>query len=111
MRKEENMTKEERRQYMREYYHRNKQKILEQQREKYATDKDYREMKIENAHTYAIQNKSKVKETKQKYYEQNKEKIKEYFDDYYTQNQDKINTKRKEKRGKEKIVRQDFSGS
>lgn len=109
MRKEEIMTKEERRIYAREYYHKHKQKILEKQRERYATDKDYREMKIENAQTYATQNKGKVKETKQKYYEQNKEKIKEYFDDYYTQNQDKINAKRKEKRGKEKIVRQDLN--
>lgn len=102
------MTKEEKREYAREYYHKHKQKILEKQREKYATDKDYREMKIENATTYATQNKNKVKENKQKYYIQNKEKFKEYNDEYYTANQDKINAKRKEKREKEKIVVQDL---
>jgi hypothetical protein len=58
-------TKEERKEYDKEYYEKNKQKIKEQRKE------------------YYQQNKEQRKEYDKKYHDANKEKIKEYQKKYY----------------------------
>ena len=100
------MTKEERRAYSREYYRKNREKILAEYREKYANDESFRKAKINSAEIYNETNKDKIKERKSKYYEKKKDKFREYFDEYYTQNKDTINGKRKYKWRKEKIETQ-----
>ncbi len=101
------MTKEERKEYSRLYYQKHKEQILENCRERYANDKNYRETKINNAHLYNATNKDKVKERKSKYYKEHKQDFKDYFSEYYNQNKDVVNHKRKYKYRKEKIVTQD----
>ena len=63
------MTKEERRAYSREYYRKNREKILAEYRERYANDADFRKAKINSAEIYNETNKDKIKERKSKYYE------------------------------------------
>ena len=101
------MTKEERREYARLYYHKNKDKILAENRERYAKDSAYREAKINNARCYNETNKEKIKERKSAYYETNKEKVKEYFGNYYNKNKYKLSNKRKIKYREEKIITQE----
>lgn len=58
--------------YNRKYYDKNKEQILEQQKQYYEDNKD----KIKQ---YYEENKEQIREQQKQYYEQNKEKIKEHY--------------------------------
>lgn len=83
--------KERRRESVRRSYHKNKEKILERQ-------KEYRENNKEKVKEYLEKNKEKIKEQRREYYEKNKEKIREYREN----NREKIREQRKEYNEKNK---------
>jgi hypothetical protein len=100
------MTKEERRKYMREYYARNRERILAEKKELYATDKEYKEKTLENANQWYNDNKERYKKNKKEYFKRKdiKERISEYNASYYVKNKKEITKKRKEKREEIKTV-------
>jgi hypothetical protein len=78
------MTKEERRAYNRDYYARNRNQILEERKELYKTNQDYKEAIIENARKWYKDNKVRSEERKKEYRSQKyvKDKISEYNSSY-----------------------------
>jgi hypothetical protein len=89
--------------YEKEHYTKNKDKIKENNKEYYQNNKD----KIkENKKEYRQNNKDKIKENNKEYYQNNKDKIKENNKEYYQNNKDKIKENKKEyyQNNKEKIL-------
>ena len=68
-------TEEEKKEYKKQYYQKNKEKILEHKKEYYKKNKEHKK-------EYYKKNKEKVKESGKEYREQNKEKRKEYDKKY-----------------------------
>ena len=121
-----NSCREYQKEYRREYYEQNKDKIKEKSREYYEQNKDkmkehhkeyyeqnkdrrkeyyeqnkdklkeYYEQNKDRRKEYIERNKDKIKEKSREYYELNKDKMKEYWKEYYEQNKDKLKEKRKE---------------
>ena len=81
-------TAEEKREYRREYYARNREKILARNKE---TTRAWREA-----------NPEKVKETNRAWREANPEKMREYRREYYARNREKILEQKKEQRRRKK---------
>lgn len=98
------MTKEELREYRRAYYRTHRQKILQDLKEKYATDEAYRNKRKADARQYEIDNKESVAKAKAEYQKKNKEKFKEYNANYYQENIEQIKKRKKEKYSGEKII-------
>jgi len=69
-----------------QYYINNKEKICERRRQRYLNNKD-----IERNKQYYINNKEKICERKKQYYLDNKDKISERHKQYYLDNKDKFN--------------------
>ena len=79
--------------YKQNQYQKNRDEILEQQREYYQKNRE----KIKQ---YREQNKEQIKEQYKQYYEQNKEQIREQKKQYYEQNKDKIKEHREKNKDK-----------
>jgi hypothetical protein len=100
------MTKEERKEYNREYFKRNSEKILKQNKEYYENNK---ERLNKEAHKYYNDNKEKILKQKKEYNKINKDiisiKYKKNHDEYYQRNKEKIKEMRKKynKENKEEI--------
>lgn len=93
------MTKEEKREYDKNYAIKNKEKIKEQQREYYIKNKE----KINKRNKeYKIKNKEKMKEQSQKYHKINKIKINLNKKQYRIKNKEKIKERNKEYKIKNK---------
>lgn len=73
------MTKEERKEYARKYYEKNREKLLEKSNKFYNENKDSRK---EYARKYYEDNKEKVDERNRKYKEDNSEYDKRYYDEH-----------------------------
>lgn len=95
------MTKEERREYDKQYYEANKDKV----KEYYQANKD---KKREYDKQYHEANKEKKSKQKKQYYQANKEKLREYNKQWKLDNKDKIKEKRKKYReaNKDKVKEQ-----
>ena len=78
---------EENKEKKKEYYEVNKEKIKQQMKE---YNKGYYEANKEKKKEYREANKEKIKEKKKEYYEANKEKIKQYMKQYNETNKEKI---------------------
>ena len=87
------MTKEEMKQYQKEYRERNKEKIAEQQKEWKEKNK---EKIAEHNKIYNEKHKDKITEKKKEYYENNKDAINQRNKEYYEDNKDKITEQHKE---------------
>lgn len=100
------MTKEERRAYNRDYYARNRNQILEERKELYKTNQDYKEAIIENAKKWYKDNKVRSEERKKEYRSQKyvKDKISEYNSSYYKKNKASISKRRKAVRREVKTI-------
>lgn len=96
------ITKEEG--YKQDYYEKNKDKLIQHQRE-------YQKQNRDKIREYQEQNKDKINEQKRNYYERNKEKFKEYREqnkdkireynrEYQEQNKDKIREYREQNKDK-----------
>jgi hypothetical protein len=97
-------TPEERKQYYKEYYQKNKDKLRASSREYYQKNKDtdkFKSRRVEYAKNnedktrayqaeYAKDNEDKLRAYRNEYYEQNKDKILEYQAEYRKDNPDKI---------------------
>ena len=96
---------EEKKEYFKEFYEQNKDKILEQKKEFYEQNKD---SILEHKKEYREQNKDKITKQQKKHYEQNKDKILEKQKEHYEQNKDKILEKQKERyeQNKDEILEQ-----
>jgi len=76
--------------YQKEYYLKNKEKLKEYQKE------------------YELNNKEKIKERQKEYYLKNKEKLKEYNEEYYSNNKEKLKEYKKEYRLNNKDKRNEY---
>ena len=81
-------SKEKMKEYQRNYYLENKDKLRDNKQKYRSQNKD---KKKEYGREYSIQNKEKLKEYSQNYYNKNKDKIKESFREYRIENKDKLN--------------------
>ena len=77
-------SREEKKEQMKEYQQKNKDKINEINRRCYQKNKDKKK-------EYQQQNKDKIKQRKKEYYQQNEDKIKQQQKEYQQKNKDKIN--------------------
>jgi len=101
------MTKEERREYNKEHYKKNKGKVNERSREYRQNNKD----KIKEWHKeHYIKNKDRIAERSREYRQNNKDKIKERSRSYHNKNKDKIKEYQKQyaQSGKSKIARSKY---
>ena len=95
------LSPEQKKEYKKEYYENNKEKINEQKKEYYENNKEkikeyhkeWYENNPEYNKEYYEQNKEKINEKCKEYKENNKEKIKEYKKEYRENNKEKINEK------------------
>lgn len=87
------MDKQDKKDYDREYYQKNKEKIREYNRKYYEKNAEKIKKQVNN---YRIANLEKINIKKKKYREKNKQKIKEHDKEYYENNKDKIVKKGKE---------------
>jgi len=84
------VTKEEKREYYKKYYKKNKERIVKQKKEYREKNKErireqqkeYREKNKERKKEYRENNKERIRERVKEYYENNKERIKEYQKEY-----------------------------
>lgn len=117
-----NLTEEEKKELKKEYYQRNKERILEYAKEynklhkeknkahskkyynnhkkekKIYREKYYEERKVELSEKkkmYYNEHKEKIKEKIKEYYQKNKIKMDEYRKEYYQKNKERLNEKRK----------------
>ena len=96
-------TAEEKREYRREYYARNREKILERNKEtNRAWQKANPEKVKERARAWREKNPEKAKETTRAWREKNPEKVKEANQKYYYKNREKILARQKEQRRRKK---------
>ena len=92
-------TAEEKREYRREYYARNREKILARQK---VWREANREKERERVRAWREKNPEKVKEIARAWREKNPEKVKEIVRAYYARNREKILEKKKEQRRRKK---------
>ena len=83
---------EDKKEYMRKYYLRNKNKLKEQHKKYYENNK---EELIEKQKKYNMDNNENTKKYMSEYIENNKEKIKEYRKKYYILNKEKMDEYKK----------------
>ena len=88
---------EKRREYDKQYYEQNREKILEREKQYYEQN---REKILERKKQYREQNREKILERKKRYREQNREKIAERKKQYREQNREKIAEYREQNREK-----------
>ena len=93
-------TAEERREYMRRYRERNKDKVAEQQRRYYERNKD---KVAEQQRRYRERNKDKVAEQQRRYRERNKDKVAEQQRRYRERNKDKVAEQQRRHRQREEL--------
>ena len=91
---------EKRKQYLKDYYKKNKDVIN-------ANSKNYRETNKDKIKQYNEKNNVKQKEYSKKYLAENKENKKEYDNNYYIENKDEIYIKSKKKNLKRTIESKD----
>ena len=85
--------------YKQNQYQKNRDEILEQQREYYQKNRE----KIKQ---YREQNKEQIKERYKQYYEQNKEQISEQKKQYYEEHRDEILERKRQYRQRKKLEKQ-----
>ena len=93
------MTEEETKEYHRQYYLKNKDKIAGQSKQYYIKNKD---KIVERCRQYSLKNKDKILERKKRYCLENKEKIAEQMKQYYIKHKDKIAKQRQQRHLKNK---------
>ena len=101
------MNREEKRQYMKEYYHRHRQEILKNMKEKYATDEEYRNTVKNNWKNYRDTHKKEIAEKMKDYQKLRKESLSQYNADYYSKNVETISERKRKKRQEIRIIEQD----
>jgi hypothetical protein len=112
--KEEAENQEERKQYLAQYYLKNKQAILEKRRQHYLQNKDKKKQYWEqyyhknkeklftkNLH-YRVQNKDPLRAKRKQYYQENKEVLRQNFRQYFLDNKEVLRKKLQEYRLKNK---------
>ena len=93
---------EKKKEYDKQYYQKNKEKLLEKAKEQQKIYRQENKDKIkENNEKYRQENKEKIKENNEKYRQENKEKIKIY----YQENKDKIKEQQKEYKQTENCIK------
>ena len=98
------MTKEERKIYAKAYYQKHKREILENAKERYKNDENYRETIKDQARRYKQENKEEVAKKMKVYQLSRKTFFKEYNANYYEKNKTRINTRRNNIRRGEKVM-------
>ena len=103
--------------YHKEYYEKNKEKIAEHQKEYYEDNQEYiraRELKryydnkehyLEWSKEYYQENKEHIKERSLQYYHKNKEHIKEYYKEYYQENKEYLKERQRKRDLRKKAKR------
>jgi hypothetical protein len=91
----ENTLEDKKKEYNKEYYRINRQKIIENNRE---YNKNNKEKKINTDKKYYLKNKEKINERKRIYNLNNKEKISEQKKEYHKKNKEKINKYKKNRK-------------
>ena len=97
------MTAEEKREYNRQYYLKNKERLLEQVKQYQSENK---ERIAERKKRYRKDNKERIAEKNKQYYQDNKERLAEYNKQYQSENKERIAEQRKQYRkdNKERIA-------
>lgn len=77
--------------YKKEWYLKNRERLLAESKERYDTDKEFKEYRKKKAAEYRQRNQEKVKTSQKEYRSNNREKLNEYHRDFRKKNRPKVN--------------------